>query len=100
MHLPERGAPRQIVVNQYVLQQVVTHVESVVPGGACRLLRTAALGITRARRDPRMETTRRRRLIFAGPCHLLRRTTDHRRRAHRRRTPLPSSWLMIFSSRP
>jgi hypothetical protein len=34
MHLPEGGAPRQIVVNQCVLQQVITHVESVVR--ACR----------------------------------------------------------------
>ena len=30
MHLPERGAPSQIVINQCVLQQVVTHVKSVV----------------------------------------------------------------------
>jgi hypothetical protein len=30
MRLPEAGAPSQIVVNQCVLQQVVTHVESVI----------------------------------------------------------------------
>ena len=30
MHLPEGGAPSYIVINQYVLQQVVTHVESVI----------------------------------------------------------------------
>jgi hypothetical protein len=30
MRFPEGGAPSQIVINQCVLQQVVTHVESVV----------------------------------------------------------------------
>jgi hypothetical protein len=30
MHLPKGGAPSQIVINQCVLQHVVTHVESVV----------------------------------------------------------------------
>jgi len=34
MHLPEGGAPSQIVVNECVLQQVITHVDSVVR--ACR----------------------------------------------------------------
>ena len=31
MRLPEGGAPSYIVINQCVLKQVVTHVESVVP---------------------------------------------------------------------
>jgi hypothetical protein len=30
MHLPEGGAPSQVVVDQCVLQQVITHVDSVV----------------------------------------------------------------------
>jgi hypothetical protein len=46
MHVPEGGAPSQMVVDQCVLQQVVTHVEGVVQAAQAIDRRAAALGTT------------------------------------------------------
>jgi hypothetical protein len=48
MRLPERGAPSYVVVNQCVLQQVVTHAESVIR--AARKCEHATVSLCRSRR--------------------------------------------------